>query len=68
MYIHIFHSKKFLISDYITSPTATLMPVKKIIGVCRKYGAMTLIDAAHAPGQVPLDMKDLDPDFLTGKH
>ncbi|XP_021365491.1 probable L-cysteine desulfhydrase, chloroplastic [Mizuhopecten yessoensis] len=57
---------RLAVIDHITSSTAVVMPIKKIIQVCREHNVMSMIDGAHAPGQVPIDMKDLDPDFYTG--
>jgi selenocysteine lyase/cysteine desulfurase len=55
-----------LYSDHITSPTALVFPLKKMIAECRKRGVMVLVDAAHAPGQLEINLEDLDPDFYTG--
>lgn len=57
---------RLAVIDHITSSTAVVMPIKKIIRVCRDYGVLCMIDGAHAPGQASIDMKDLDPDFYTG--
>ena len=54
--------------DHITSPAAVAMPVKEIVRVCRERGVMVMVDAAHAPGQLPLDVKDIGAQFLTGNH
>lgn len=50
----------------ITSPTALRLPVEAICGRARELGLLTIIDAAHAPGQVSLDLAALDADFVTG--
>ncbi|XP_060085061.1 uncharacterized protein LOC132564424 [Ylistrum balloti] len=57
---------RLAVIDHITSSTAVVMPIKKIIKLCREHDVMSMIDGAHAPGQVPIDLKDLDPDFYTG--
>ncbi|XP_070177170.1 uncharacterized protein [Littorina saxatilis] len=57
---------KFVLIDHITSPSAILMPVKRLGAVCHKHGAMVMVDGAHAPGQVHLNLKDLNVDFYTG--
>lgn len=44
------------------------MPIHKLIPLCKEYGVLTLIDGAHAPGQLQLNMKELDPDFYTGNY
>lgn len=52
--------------DHITSSTALLFPIKKMIEECRKRGVLVLIDGAHAPGQVEINLEDLCPDFYVG--
>jgi selenocysteine lyase/cysteine desulfurase len=49
--------------DHISSAPAYISPVKKIINLMRAYNILTIIDGAHAVGQIPLDLKDLNPDF-----
>ncbi|XP_061177974.1 uncharacterized protein LOC133186718 [Saccostrea echinata] len=57
---------RLVVLDHIASPTALAFPVKKMIAECRKRGVMVLIDGAHAPGQMEINLEDLDPDFYTG--
>ncbi|XP_031569052.1 putative L-cysteine desulfhydrase 1 [Actinia tenebrosa] len=57
---------KLAIVDYITSASAMKMPVSKIIQVCHEFGVMVLVDGAHAPGQVPLELESLNADFFVG--
>ena len=57
----------FSFTDHITSQSAIRMPLEKLIPLCKEYGVMTLIDGAHAPGQIPLNLKELDADFYSGK-
>lgn len=57
---------KVVILDHITSSTALLFPIKKMIEECRKRGVLVLIDGAHAPGQVEINLEDLCPDFYVG--
>ncbi|XP_061177973.1 uncharacterized protein LOC133186717 [Saccostrea echinata] len=57
---------KLVVLDHITSPTALVFPIKKMIAESRKRGVMVLIDGAHAPGQLEINLEELDPDFYTG--
>ncbi|MCA0451341.1 MAG: aminotransferase class V-fold PLP-dependent enzyme [Proteobacteria bacterium] len=57
---------RLLVVDHITSPTAAVFPVAAIQTRARKRGVPVLIDGAHAPGQVPLDIAALAPDFYIG--
>ena len=54
------------ILDHITSPSALVLPLKKMIEECRKRGVLVLVDGAHAPGQVEINLEELRPDFYTG--
>jgi isopenicillin-N epimerase len=57
---------RLLIVDHITSPTATVFPVKEIVCAARAAGVPVLVDGAHAPGQIALDVPDIGADWYTG--
>jgi isopenicillin-N epimerase len=57
---------KLIYLSHITSPTALTMPVKQICHRARQAGILTIIDGAHAPGQINLDLADLQADFYIG--
>ncbi len=57
---------KVLFVSHITSPTALLFPVEKICQRARAAGIITVIDGAHTPGQIALDMEKLGADFYSG--
>ncbi len=54
---------KVAVVDHITSPTALVMPLERIIPKLRAHGALVIVDGAHAIGQVPLDLAALAPDW-----
>jgi isopenicillin-N epimerase len=57
---------KIAILDHITSATALLMPLKELIAICRERGVSVLVDGAHAPGQIALDISGLGADWYVG--
>ena len=52
--------------DYISSRPALLLPVKELIGVCRRHDVKIFVDGAHTPGQIDLDLENLGADFFAG--
>lgn len=57
---------KIAMLDHISCSSAIKWPIEKLIPLCREFGVLSLVDGAHAPGQIPLNLKDLDPDFYMG--
>ncbi len=57
---------KVIFLSHITSETALRLPIEAICARAREAGILTIIDGAHAPGQISLDMQNIDADFYIG--
>jgi isopenicillin-N epimerase len=55
-----------LVVDWITSKTALVLPVDALVAACRARGVPVLVDAAHVPGHLPMDLDALGADWVTG--
>ena len=56
----------FVATSHVYFKSAYIQDIKKIAAKARQVGALALIDGYHAPGVVPVDVKELDVDFYIG--
>ncbi len=57
---------RLLVISQITSPTAICMPVEQVCALARRHGVAVLVDGAHAPGQITVDLDTLGADYWVG--
>ncbi len=59
---------RLILVDHVTSPTGLVFPVEQIVELAHRRGIRVMIDGAHAPGMLPLDLGELDADYYTANH
>ncbi len=57
---------RLVIVDQITSPSAIVFPIERIIELCAERGVDVLVDAAHGPGMLELDVESLGAAYYVG--
>jgi isopenicillin-N epimerase len=57
---------RLAVLDLVSSVSAIIMPVAALARACREAGVRVLIDAAHGPGMLDMDLPALHADWVTG--
>jgi isopenicillin-N epimerase len=57
---------RLAVIDHITSGSALVLPLPRIVALCHGAGVPVLVDGAHGPAQVPLDMRTIGADWYAG--
>ncbi len=57
---------KAIFISHITSATGLIFPAAEICAIAKEKGLITIVDGAHAPAHIPLDLSNIQADFYTG--
>jgi len=66
LFAHAGERTRVVFTSHVTSSTALVLPVEQIVARARAAGLVTVVDGAHGPAQVPLELGSLGADFYTG--
>ncbi len=52
--------------DHVTSQTGLVFPLQQLVSLLTERGIDTLVDGAHAPGMLPLNLREINSTYYTG--
>jgi isopenicillin-N epimerase len=59
---------RLVLIDHVTSPTGLVLPVQDVVRWCHDASIRVMIDGAHAPGMLPVDLSRIGADYYVGNH
>jgi isopenicillin-N epimerase len=66
LFAHANERTRVVYASHVTSSTGLVLPVAEIVACARALGLATVVDGAHAPAQVALDLATLGADYYAG--
>jgi isopenicillin-N epimerase len=63
---HVSGRTRLALLDHVTSQTGLVLPIARLVRELAAQGVETLVDGAHAPGMVPLDVSGINAAYYTG--
>jgi selenocysteine lyase/cysteine desulfurase len=52
--------------SHVSCETGRRLPVREMCAICQRHGVLSLVDGAQSVGQIPVDVRSIDCDFMTG--
>jgi len=57
---------RIAVIDHVSSPLAIIFPIEKMLAICHAHGVKALVDGAHAPGMLPVNLNLINADWYVG--